>query len=221
VKVLTDTQYEEIVAACDLVTDDEFGPKVLCFPDGDYAKFFRTKPGFSKTRFFPYALRFARNAKQLESLNVPTVRVTDVWRVPHVRKTAVRYRPLEGETIRELAGGRPLPVDTAEALAGFYAELHDRGILFRSVHFGNVVRTPSGAFGLIDVADLTIRPWPLCPASRLRNFGHLFRSREDAKILRSVREAGFLRAYLERLPPRFREKMGERLETMQREAEGA
>lgn len=64
-------------------------------------------------------------------------------------------------------------------MGAFVAHLHSLGVYFRSLHFGNIVQTPDGALGLIDIADLGVRPWQLFGFERLRNFRHLCRLAED------------------------------------------
>lgn len=60
-------------------------------------------------------------------------------------------------------------------LGKFIAELHAKGIYFRSLHLGNIVLTPDGQLGLIDIADMDIYPWKLWFSTRLRSFRHLTR----------------------------------------------
>ena len=47
--------------------------------------------------------------------------------------------------------------------------LHDEGIYFRSLHLGNVVLTPQGELGLIDIADVRLHRGPLTRFWRKRN----------------------------------------------------
>jgi len=61
----------------------------------------------------------------------------------------------------------------------FIAKVHALGIYFRGLHIGNIVRTPNGELGLIDVSELSIY-WHLSRYRRLRNFARFWRVQEDA-----------------------------------------
>jgi hypothetical protein len=93
--------------------------------------------------------------------------------------TAILYQPLEGRILRQIALSEGLSVTTLQQFGAFVAELHSRGVYFRSLHLGNVVVTGDGEFGLIDIADLSIRPWGLFFSERLRNFRHICRLEDD------------------------------------------
>ena len=129
--------------------------KVLRFPDGDYLKLFRRKRLISSAAIFPYSRRFCRNVKRLHALGVPTVEIQTLFRIPHLKCTAVRYSPLIGTTLREFGG--PVSEELAERYGQFLAELHASGVYFRAVHPGNAVVLADGEFGLIDVGQLRIR----------------------------------------------------------------
>ena len=56
---------------------------------------------------------------------------------------------------------------------------HQKGICFRSLPLGNIVRMPSGELGLNDVADMTFKIRALGRMARLRNVKHMLRYIED------------------------------------------
>lgn len=62
-----------------------------------------------------------------------------------------------------------------EQLAGFFRNLHRKGIYFRSMHLGNIVLTPSGTLGLIDIADLAFQSRALSHNKASRNLAHFER----------------------------------------------
>ena len=69
-------------------------------------------------------------------------------------------------------------------LADFMAHLHQSGIYFRSVHFGNIIVMPGRqGLGLIDVADMMFKRRPLRSGERCRNFRHMLRYPEDVAFL--------------------------------------
>lgn len=171
---LTEVCYRQLTEGGRVLEADHHGTKLISLRDGRYLKLFRRKRMLSSALMRPYSRRFERNARRLAELGIPTVAPEALLRVPHLRRTAVLYRPLAGRTLREL-----LRAGDDERLIGafghFLGTLHGRGIYFRSLHFGNLVVTESGAFGLIDVADLDFRPAPLRAALVLRNLRHLMR----------------------------------------------
>jgi tRNA A-37 threonylcarbamoyl transferase component Bud32 len=81
-------------------------------------------------------------------------------------------------------------------LGTFIAQLHEKGIYFRSAHLGNVVLTPEGHLGLIDIADMRTYRRPLRKAQRIRNFKHMLRYKEDRAWLLGNANDAFAKAYL-------------------------
>jgi len=174
-----------------VLMEDRHGIKVLATPDGGIVKLFRRKRLLSSALWDPYATRFARNAVNLKKLGIPTVEVTGVWRVSPLKRDAVVYRRMEGESLRDLE-----KTDARmEQFARFVAELHAKGVFFRSAHFGNILELPDGRFGLIDMADLTCKGRPLGVKERLRNFAHLVKYEVDRKAFDAFGMEKFLVLY--------------------------
>jgi hypothetical protein len=176
---------------------DRFGEKVLALSDGSYLKLFRRKRLISSAAWYPYAQRFADNALALAERRIPCPVVIGVCRVPGIRREAVRYRPLEGRTLRQMIGAGADAPDLRARLGTFVAGLHAAGIYFRSLHLGNIVLTPEGAFGLIDIADLRAGNRPLPAHRRRRNLQHLLRDAQDRAWLQA--DAVFDTAYRQAL----------------------
>lgn len=180
------------------------GPKLWRLPDGDYVKRFARRRRLSSAAVLSRAERFCHNAEQLARRGIPAPQPLAAWRLDATGESAVRYRPLEGETLRALLAAAP-PAQQAAILTDFFrflAQLHERGVLFRSLQFGNVLRLPQGGHGLIDIADMRLQRRPLGPLARLRNFRHLC---HDARDWHTIAAFGWQRAatnYLEaaRLP---------------------
>lgn len=179
-KSLNSMQYEALRKGAEITAADDHGDKVLLMADGTYLKLFRIKRLITSARLFPYWHRFVRNAEKLSQLGIPTVKVLEVYQIPHLDRTAVHYEPLPGSTLRQVG-------DMDEALVDqfgrFLSDLHDKGVYLRSLHLGNVVRTPAGELGLIDIADMRIRKKPLSGRLRLRNYHHLCRYEEDREVV--------------------------------------
>lgn len=165
-----------------MLEQDARGIKVLKLVDGRIFKFFRRKRWWSSARWRPYSSRFCANALRLQALGVPTVVIDAHYRLENAGETAVLYQPLPGDTLRQIGRRGEFTMQVQEALGTFVASLHEKGVYFRSLHMGNVVCTSSGAFGLIDIADMQIRARPLSPSLRLRNFRHMCRLDEDKQL---------------------------------------
>lgn len=161
-------------------------------PNGNYLKVFRLRHRFGWARLHGYAQRFCKHAVKLQQLGVPTVTVKQCYQVedqtllhtpatrlsPSQHTYVVEYMPLAGQTLKHLLSQGLLTDRHVEQLGGFIAELHAKGIYFRSLHLGNIVLTPEGQLGLIDIADMDIYPWALWFNTRLRSFRHMTRYRK-------------------------------------------
>lgn len=196
-QALAHERYQQMRAGAITLEADSFGDKVLRLAGGEFLKLFRRKRLLSSALIWPYAQRFANNAQGLQRLGVPCPQVIGVYRLAALQRDVVHYHPLPGLTLRQLRDTPDAPSDLFERLAVFIASLHEKGIYFRSLHLGNVVLTPNGELGLIDIADLKIQRRPLSRAQRLRNFRHMLRDAKDCEWLRSSGGARFARAYRE------------------------
>jgi hypothetical protein len=162
---------------------DQYGEKVLRLADGTFFKLFRRKRLVTSAALLPYARRFVNNALVLAKKGVPVPNVIDLVRIPELGRDAVHYRPLEGESLRDMAraGLSPEREQYLKALfTRFVIELHDKGVYFRSLHCGNVICTPDGRLGLIDFSDLRIFPWRLGRYLRARNMRRMHGIVEDS-----------------------------------------
>ena len=145
---------------------------MLRLADGTLLKLFRRKRILSSAAWFPYAQRFAKNASVLRERGIPVPTVIAVARIPSIRRDAVHYHPLAGESLRALLrrGLDPVTEDGLKRkFTKFVIRLHSLGIYFRSLHLGNVILTPSGELGLIDFSDLRVYSRPLPAFMRRRN----------------------------------------------------
>jgi hypothetical protein len=186
-----------------VIERDPRGIKVLQLPDGDYLKVFRLRHRFSLARVYGYAQRFCSNADRLAALGIASIHIRACYAVQDARLLAyplavntapmttalapataatplshtfaVHYAPLPGQTLKQLLDQQQLPPQLIRQLGAFIAGLHAKGVHFRSLHLGNIVLTPAGELGLIDIADMKIYPWSLWFGTRLRSFRHLTR----------------------------------------------
>lgn len=174
---------------------DGSGDKVLRLEDGSMLKLFRRKRLFTSAAWYPYAKRFADNCRHLEARGIPCPRVKALYRIGEIERDAVHYAPLPGLTLRQLIDAGTAEPALRQQLGAFVARLHEAGVYFRSVHLGNVVLTPDGALGLIDIADLRLYRRPLSRSLRERNFRHMLRYSQDQEWLAAGAQA-FVEGYM-------------------------
>ncbi|MCP1650612.1 lipopolysaccharide kinase InaA family protein [Pseudomonas nitroreducens] len=171
--------YESLRAGAQVVEADKHGDKVLRLADGNFLKLFRRKRLISSAAFYPYAQRFADNASTLHKLGVPCPQIIGVHRITDIARDVVHYQPLPGLTLRQLISAGQTDEQLRQQLGSLIARLHDCGVYFRSLHLGNVVQTPEGELGLIDIADMKTQRRALNRLQRKRNFAHMLRYTQD------------------------------------------
>ena len=179
---MTPQEYQYLVDSCQVLEKDSYGEKVLRCSDGKIVKIFRLKRFFSSALIYPYARRFSRNALKLHALEIPTIHVVRTAHCPQPSRDLVWYQPVEGRTLRDQARDQLLP-NLIEDLGAFIAGLHQHGVLFRSLHWGNIIVQPDDTFALIDIADLKCYRRALSSSQRQRNFFHFLRCAEDRNCL--------------------------------------
>ncbi len=163
-----------------VIEQDGHGDKVIILADGTFLKLFRRKRLITSAAIWPYAQRFANNAKKLEELGIPCPKIIQVYRIPSIERDAVHYYPLPGTTLRDLyRGDLEYPADLRERFLKFVEHIQDLGVYFRSIHLGNVVLTPDDELGLIDISDMKIFRRPLSQWQRRRNEEHVSRNAQD------------------------------------------
>lgn len=195
-QALDHARYLDLVQGAEVLEADGTGDKVLRLLDGSMLKLFRRKRLISSAAWYPYATRFADNCQTLAQRAVPCPQVRCVFRIAAIERDAVHYTPLPGKTLRQLLDDVGRDDDLRRQLGRFIADLHHKGIYFRSAHLGNVVLTPEGALGLIDIADMKTYRQPLRKALRLRNFKHMLRYTQDRQWLLGEGNPAFSEAYL-------------------------
>lgn len=196
-RFLSGDEFEALIAGAELLRADGFGPKVYRAPDNRVVKLFRVKRWWTSSMFYPYSLRFVRNAHRLKRHGVPCVDVDDIFYCHAIRRHGVIYQRLEGQPLDDLLNEESEQGDrTFQDYARFMAQLHAMRIYFRSLHPGNVLQLPQDGFGLIDVGDMRFPLLPLSTERRRRNFRHLLRSIEFRDALRHHAPEQFIDAYL-------------------------
>jgi len=177
------TEFEQLSAGARVLERDTRGDKVLLTPDDHIIKLFYPRRRFTSARLYPYAYRFCKNARHLQAKGIITVQCEQLRYDRQGGRHLVRYPLLLGDTLRDRLASQPDRDRLLTGLATFLAELHGKGILFRSVHLGNILVLEKDSFGLIDIADMSIQQRPLGLWQRARNFRHLLHDRRDRERL--------------------------------------
>jgi tRNA A-37 threonylcarbamoyl transferase component Bud32 len=183
---ISKSEFDALISGAKLLEQDRRGPKVYATRDGNVAKLFRVKRWLSSNLLCPYAVRFKRNADDLAALGVPSLNVTQVLKVPHLDRQLAIYSWLPGLPLRHALrnASQEEAIRMMSHTAVFIARLHEKGVYFRSMHFGNLlVDEADGAIRLIDILDLSLMRKPLSLTRRRRNFQHMIRYKEDRERL--------------------------------------
>ena len=186
---------DSLASASHVFEKDRHGIKVAQLTDGTMIKVFRVKRLFSGAQFYSYARRFCRNIDRLKQRNIPVPEVLTLYHVKSSRLSVVHYSPLAGKTIKDLMKEGLLDKKLAYQVGQFIARIHALGIYFRGLHVGNIVLTPSGDLGLIDVSELSIY-WHLSSYRRLRNFARFWRHKDDKNCFGESNISGLISGYL-------------------------
>jgi hypothetical protein len=170
-------------------------PAVVIHPDKTITKIWVRKKLFSSATIYPYSSRFVRNARELHRRKVEVPEIINHARVENSNVRIVRYRALEGFSIRDLLRENPRKV-SVHAIAKYFYELHEKGIFFRSIHLGNIVQLQGGdSYGLIDFTDVKFHPGPLSLRRRAINLATPLRYNDDVKLLKEAEQVGLVESY--------------------------
>lgn len=153
-------------------------------------KIWRPARGSMGALLRPPHRRFRRALLALQQRGIRVPRYRAHGRVRHGDARFVVYERLAGEVLRT----RPGHVDL-DVLARLAVDLHARGVYFRGLHLGNVVRAADGRLGLIDVQDVRLRRRPLSARMRARNLGILCAHPKDLAFLAPERWSELVLAY--------------------------
>ena len=149
-------------------------------------------------------------------MGIPTPQVLNVYRLED-GSSAVHYAPLPGHTLRQVLQGITAPAvrqALIERFGKFMAQLHEKGVYFRSLHLGNVLLMDDGEFGLIDVADLRIYPSSLRYALRQRNLRHMQRYPQDRNWLFETHFEQLVKGYSSVASPAATAKIREQVQSL-------
>ena len=74
----------------------------MILQDDMFLKLFRRKRLITSVAIWPYAQRFADNAKKLEKLGIARPKTIQIYRISSIERDAIHYHPLPGTTLRDL-----------------------------------------------------------------------------------------------------------------------
>lgn len=207
--------FEQLCSNAHVIEADGLGPKVLRLEDGSFLKLFRPRRWYTSGSFNPYSERFASNSEQLRTQGIPTPHILGLYRLNDA-SSAVRYTPLPGLTLRQALQSldSSLRESLVERFGRFMAQLHERGVYFRSLHLGNVLLMDDGEFALIDVADLRIYPSSLRYALRQRNLRHMQRYPQDRNWLFETHFEQLVKGYASVASPAATAKIREQVQSL-------
>lgn len=183
-RIVTANQMQDWLTEGTVLEKDSHGPKVISLASGELLKIFRSRRHPFLVRLTPDAQRFYQQSCRLRERGISTPQVNDVfWVEPAKGVSACLYQPLPGTPLDSLyKQSFDAFMNLLPELAGYIHSLHQRGIYFRSLHLGNVLRTPDQGFGLIDFLDTRFKRKPLSKSMVRRNFQHLQNYLRRSKI---------------------------------------
>lgn len=195
-KLLTEDAFAALCEGATVLEQDVRGVKVWQLTNGKILKVFRLRGIFTSNRIYSNARSFCRNANRLNRLGIATIGANDLFHLSKSSNTVVIYEPLKGKTLKHLLHEDGFYEKDCVNLGVFIANLHRLGIHFKSLHFGNIVRTNSGELGLIDISDMRIFPWQLMTSTRVRGFRRLLNYHEDMKMIGEKKWEVILNSYI-------------------------
>ena len=174
-RIVTAQELESWLASGKVLEKDAKGPKVVALANGLLLKIFRSRRSPLLARLRPDAKRFAERATRLQQMGIRTPRIEEVcWVDKEQAVSACLYSPLDGMPLDgQFRESRETFIVQLPEFASYILKLHQLGIYFRSLHLGNVLRTPDGGYGLIDFLDIRFKRRPLGRLLVRRNFRHL------------------------------------------------
>ena len=202
-QTLSDLDFEALRQQATPLQAEGFDRGVWLLDDGRIMKLFRFKKLLTSDSLFPYNRRFVKNSKMLVAAGIPTVGDARCFKLPSRKCGGVFYHPLEGDTLRALGMDGQLDDSLCAEIGRFTAMVHHKGILFRSIHPGNIVRGKDGRLGFIDIADVSRQWWPLQAWQRQRNFRHMFRSSCENSYFTEVHRKTLIEAYFDACPSKL------------------
>lgn len=193
-KRLTISELRKFVSENEVLYGHPERPGLMLTPDNRIVKSFYPRKRISTSTFIPQAKRFVANARKLRERNIEAPIVEDVIYCRDIPVHMVVYERIDGVDLRELC--KAGHIDCLSSLAAFLAHIHHKGVYFRAVHLGNLLKRSTDGFAILDIADLTTRSGPLGPLQRARNLAHLINTTDDRGFFEEYGIDNFFTEYL-------------------------
>lgn len=155
--------------------------------------FYPKKSKLSSDRIRPRALRFYRNVKKLHVHGYSVPIVEKVKFCPDLKMYMLYYPKILGNNVRVLA--RSGHLDVIRHVALLLADLHVKGIFYRSIHLENLLYQPDGKLALLDVTDVKFKSRALSVYYRYRNLKHLLHEPHDKSLWKAFGIENFMNEY--------------------------
>lgn len=188
--------FTTLISNSNVLERDGKGIKVVETVNQDIVKLFRLKRIYSSAFFSPYALRFLKNARKLQTKGIETVAVKKIEYCLSEQRHILTYKKITGQSIKELLTKDGKDTELIKKLISFIASLHEKGVYFRSLHAGNIIVSHNGEMALIDIADLKVYPWSLTTNQRIRNWRHFLKYTFEKRVVNSFGLELFFDAYV-------------------------
>lgn len=170
-------------------------PKLFESKNGEIIKiFYPRKKLLSSNRYKPYALRFCTNAEELKTRGVITPEIRSVKYCQDLNVYIITYQKLPGIDARVFSSEN---INIIPNIAAFIAELHQKGIFFRSIHLENLLCLTDNQLALLDIVDMQFKNRAISLYLRFRNLKHLFKIKEDQAFWANYGIAQFLKIYFQ------------------------
>ena len=193
---LSQAALDDMIASARVLSVNVDGPCVFMLPDDRILKLFRVARGLSSNWFVPYARRFERAAHSLAERGVRTVAVESLFKVQGAGRSGVIYRPVPGIDMSQALLDPARRESLLSPLAGYFADLHAKGVLVYGMHLGNIIVDSEGQFGLVDVTSVGFVRRQLGHGQRARSFKPIFNHPQDQAQLASFGYERFFKLYL-------------------------
>lgn len=204
--ILNEKDYLELTQGAKLVKRTRTKIRLLLSSDHKIIKHIYRRRFFSTSTLWPYAARFIKNAKLLNSKNILVPDIMAVYFYPKLNCDIIIYDYVDGTTLYDIASGDDLSF--LPKLAEYIAMLHQLGIYFKDLHLSNIVLN-KGSFTLLDLESIHCKRRSLTVAQRARNIAYLFSIKEHIEFYQRFGSDKFLEEYLQKtdLSERSRKKI--------------
>jgi tRNA A-37 threonylcarbamoyl transferase component Bud32 len=169
-------------------------PKVLEKDGRTIVKiFYPKKKWVTSDKLKPRAMRFYDNVQRLHQQGYAVPNITKTQYCSSLKTYLIHYDKISGEDVRTFASRGNLHI--IHRVAQLMADLHQKGIFFRSIHLENLLHQEDGRLALIDISDVRFKHRPLSLHLRYRNIKHLLQATHDKEIWAAFSVDRFLESY--------------------------